>query len=558
MIVSMLPLAAIETGKVVMGLIGGLALFLFGLGLMTDAVKAVAGGSMRVLLARLTGNRFTAAFSGAFVTAVIQSSSVTTVLLVGFISAGLLTLEQSIGVIMGANVGSTVTAQVIAFKVTDYALLMVALGFFVRFITKREKPVLYGSALLGMGLLFLGMHLMSQATQPLRNYEPFLDLMRSMENPLHAIVVGTVFTALVQSSAATTGIVIVLASQGLVTLEAGIALALGANIGTCATALLAAIGKPREAVRAAVAHILFNILGVMVWVGLIGVLANLVRSIGGDVPRQIANAHTFFNLANTLAFIPFTAPLAMLIRRLVPERKGVKRDPGKPVYLDAAVTAAPELALVNCRLEIGRLGGLAGEMLDRMLPVVLSGEQPDLEKLEKCGDDVDRLYQATVDYLGKLSHCRLTLNQSERLTTCTAIANHIENVALTVQANFLTIGRERLRKGVRVSEATRRMLLPLSDLVRAAFATAIDALECEDPHRSESVVALAEKVDRLSAEAKTHLLERLSALEPNRAWTFRVESDIVENLKRVYYFSMRIAMAVTGICEAGFRKPPAS
>jgi len=530
-------------------------IFLFGLGLMTDAVKAVAGGSMRVLLARLTGNRFKAAFSGAFVTAVIQSSSVTTVLLVGFISAGLMTLEQSIGVIMGANVGSTVTAQVIAFKVTDYALAMVAIGFAVRFITRRERPVLYGTALLGMGLLFLGMHLMSQATVPLRTYQPFLDLMRSMENPLTAILVGTVFTALVQSSAATTGIVIVLASQGLVTLEAGIALALGANIGTCATALLAAIGKPRDAVRAAVAHILFNLLGVAVWIGLIGLLADIVQSLGGDVPRQIANAHTFFNLANALLFIPFTGPLAALVRRLVPEQKGKKRDPAKPLYLDEAIIAAPELALVNARIEIGRLGGLAGEMLDHLLPVVLKGEEPALKRMSEQGAGVERLYQEIMDYLGKLSRSGLTLMQTDRLTTCTAIANHIQNVALTIETNFLAIGRERLEKGVRVSEATRRRLLPLNDLVGAAFKTAIDALDREDPRRSQSVVALAPQVDRLSGEAKRHLLERLSAPEPNRTWTFRVESDIVENLKRLYYFSKRIAIAVTGFCEAGVNGP---
>jgi phosphate:Na+ symporter len=555
MIRVMVPLAAIDTGKVLMGLFGGLALFLFGLGLMTDAVKAVAGGSMRVLLARLTGNRFTAAFSGAFVTAVIQSSSVTTVLLVGFISAGLMTLQQSIGVIMGANVGSTVTAQVIAFKVTDYALLMVALGFAVRFITRRERPVLYGTAVLGMGLLFLGMHLMSQATHPLRTHQPFIDLMQSMNNPVRAILVGTVFTALVQSSAATTGIVIVLASQGLVTLEAGIALALGANIGTCATALLAAIGKPREAVRAAVAHVLFNVLGVILWVGLIGVLADFVRSLGGDVPRQIANAHTSFNLANTLLFLPFTGVLATLVRRLVPEQKGRKRDPGKPLYLEDAALAAPELALVNARIEIGRLGALTGKMLDDTLPVVLVGEQPDLERLGRRGDDVERLYQAVVDYLSRLSRQPLTLKQTERLTANTAIANHIQNVALTIETNFLSIARERIQKGVKVSEETKRQLLPLFDLVRAAFETAIEALEREDAPRAESVARVAPTVDRLSAIAKRHLLERLGADEPNRTWTFRLESDIVENLKRVYYFSKRIALAVKGICEAARRMP---
>jgi phosphate:Na+ symporter len=547
----------VEAGPVLMGLLGGLAVFLFGLGLMTDAVKAVAGGSMRVLLARLTKNRFTAAFSGAFVTAVIQSSTVTTVLMVGFISAGLMSLEQSIGVIMGANVGSTVTAQVIAFKITDYALALVAAGFAVRFLTKRERPVLYGTAVLGLGFLFLGMHLMSEATEPLRTYEPFIEWMRRMENPALAVLAATIFTALVHSSAATTSIVIVLASQGLISLEAGIALALGANIGTCATALLAAIGKPREAVRAAVAHVTFNVLGVLLWVWLIGFLASVVRSIGGDVPRQIANAHTLFNVANVLLFLPFTGVLAVLIRRLVPEREGAERDPGKPLYLDEAVIAAPELALVNARIEIGRLGELASAMLDRLLPVVLEGEQPDLDRLSRRGDSVERLYQSIMDYLGKVSRAGLTRAQTHRLTTCTAIANHIQNVALTVESNFLDIATERLEKGVRASEATKAQLLPLSDLVRGAFFTAMDALEREDADRANRVAELGPAVDRLSADAKRHLLARLSAPEPNRTWTFRLESDIVENLKRLYYFSKRISLAVVGICDAGQGGKPA-
>lgn len=259
-----------------MGLLGGLALFLFGMEQLADALKARAGDSLKDVLARLTTNRITGALTGAFVTACVQSSSVTTVLVVGFITANIMSLSQSVGVIFGANIGSTVTAQIIAFKVTKYALLLVAVGFGTSFLASREEVKQYGFMCMGMGMIFLGMGMMSSAMHPLRAYGPFLELMTQMESPLLAITVAAAFTGLIQSSAATTGIVIVMAGQGLISLPAGIALAFGANIGTCVTALLASIGKPREAVRASMVHVLFNVIGVLLWVGLIDQLGRIV------------------------------------------------------------------------------------------------------------------------------------------------------------------------------------------------------------------------------------------------------------------------------------------
>ncbi|HRX81799.1 MAG TPA: Na/Pi symporter, partial [Pirellulaceae bacterium] len=250
---------SIEVGTILMGLLGGLALFLFGMDQMSDALKLIAGEGIKRDLAKLTTNRFTGALAGAFVTTIIQSSSVTTVLVVGFISAGLMSLTQSIGVIMGANIGTTVTAQLIAFKITHYSLVLVAIGFFMLFCSKNEKVRHYGHMIMGLGLIFFGMHLMSEGTSPLRTYPPFMDMMQQIDNPLTAILLAAVFTALVQSSSATTGLVITLASQGFISLDAGIALVFGANIGTCITAGLASLGKSREAVRAALVHVVFNV-----------------------------------------------------------------------------------------------------------------------------------------------------------------------------------------------------------------------------------------------------------------------------------------------------------
>ena len=252
-----------------MGLFGGLALFLGGLDLLSEGLKKAAGSTLRNILQKLTVNRFMGAITGAFVTAVLNSSSVTTVLVVGFVTANVMTLAQSVGVIMGSNIGSTMTAQLLAFNLSAYSLILVSVGFFMTFASKTERPKYFGMMIMGLGLVFYGMGLMSEGMKPLRSYEPFLDILASMENPLLGILAGAVFTGLVQSSAATVGIAIAMASEGLLTLPAGVALALGANIGTCVTALLAALGKPAEAVRAAVVHISFNIVGVLIWAGLV-------------------------------------------------------------------------------------------------------------------------------------------------------------------------------------------------------------------------------------------------------------------------------------------------
>jgi phosphate:Na+ symporter len=339
--------ASIDVFRLLMGLFGGLALFLFGIDQMSHGLKAVAGDGMASLLGGVTKNRFIGAITGAFVTAILNSSSVTTVLVVGFITAGIMTLTQSIGVIMGANIGSTMTAQIVAFNVTQYAMLPIAIGFGMIFFGKTESMKHGGAMLFGLGLLFGGMGVMSDAMYPLRSYPPFLELMGQLENPLLGILVGAVFTGLVQSSAATTGIAIVMASEGLMSLPAGIALALGANIGTCVTAILASIGKPVAARQAAAAHIVFNILGVLIWLPFISLLAQFSATISPsypelegaarmakEVPRQIANAHTIFNVANTVLFIWFTGALARLVQRLVPDREEPSLEIIKPKFIN--------------------------------------------------------------------------------------------------------------------------------------------------------------------------------------------------------------------------------
>lgn len=548
----------LEIGAIIMGLLGGLALFLYGMDQMTEALKSIAGGGMKQLLARLTTNRWRAVFAGAFVTAVIQSSSVTTVLVVGFISAGLLTLPQSIGIILGADIGTTITAQIIAFKITEYALLLIAIGFGLLFLAERKRVQQYGTMLMGFGLIFFGMQLMSDSTQPLRTYEPFIQLMHGLDNPLVGILIGTIFTGIVQSSSATMGVIIVLASQGFVTLEAGIALALGANIGTCVTALLAAIGKPAEAVRAAVVHVLFKVVGVIIWFAFIGQLAAVVRSISpsaphltgtarlaAEAPRQIANAHTIFNVANTFIFIWFTKPLANLMHRLIPDRVAIGKQTIRPRYLDENLLETPELALDRVRLELGRLGEFTLRMVRRALPAVFQGSESDLEALATMDDDVDRLHASIVAYLAELSQENLIRRYSDQLSDYMAVANYIENIGDMIQTNLVEAGSGRLKYNVTISPETRALLSALHEKVIWAVEMALEALDKSDQRLAEEVMAAKLSINLLADEAEEHLSHRLTADEPNRLNAFRIESEIIEYLKRVYYFAKRIAKVVT-------------
>ncbi|MES9969297.1 MAG: Na/Pi cotransporter family protein [Candidatus Thiodiazotropha sp.] len=556
----------IEWGVMGMKLFGGLALFLFGMEQMADALKAVAGARMKGILAKLTTNRFMGAVTGAFVTAVIQSSSVTTVLVVGFITAGLMSFSQSIGVIMGANVGTTVTAQIVAFKVTKAALLMIGVGFTMLFAAKQERFKHYGAMLMGLGLVFFGMSIMSDGMKPLRTYQPFLDLMISMESPLVGILVAAGFTGLIQSSSATTAIVIVMASQGFITLPAGIALAFGANIGTCVTAMLASIGKPREAVRAAVVHVIFNISGVVLWIMFIPQLAEVVTLVspshpelsgidrlGAETPRQIANAHTIFNIANTIIFIWFTAQLARLVEWMIPDR--LLEEEGLAVsakYLDDELLSTPSLALDRVRLEVLHMGERVMEMLDKIMPAILNGDHKSLDDVALLDDEVDILYEQIVDYLGKISKQSMTDHQTEDFLSLMEAVGDLENIGDTIETNMVALGHERIDHGFSISEPTKEVLTGFHKVVKKAVDGAVQSVSQLNTKVAQSVIDMKDEINKMAESAALHQASRLVAEEPNRIAAYTTEVDIIEKQKRIYYFAKRMAKSVLppqGIAE---------
>ncbi len=544
----------IDVWPMALGLFGGLALFLFGLDQLTYTLKAVAGARMRNVLARVTTNRFKGVLAGAFTTGVIQSSSVTTVLVVGFVSAGLMSVQQSIGIIMGAEIGTTITAQIIAFRITQYALIAVIVGFVMQFFFSKHRVQRIGTMILGLGLVFYGMNMMGDATRPLRDYQPFIDLLAQMDNPVLSILLSAGFTALIQSSSATMGVIIVLGSQGLIGLEQGIALVFGANIGTCVTALLAAIGKERQGVRPALVHVMFNVTGVLVWFAFIDELAALSRwlsprapelvgmdRLAAEIPRQIANAHTLFNVGNTLIFIWFTAAFAWVVMRLLPDKPTPVEEEIKPKYLDAGLLETPSLALDAARREIVRMAGHVVPMVRRAAPAVLGGSRGDLKRIKKLDHDVDVLHRAIVKFLGKVAREDLVLTESQALQDYLNIATLYESIGDVVETDLVHVGRQRLDRRVQASPDTAEVLNKLADKVAWALETATAAVDRSDMSLAREVIDAKDEVRDLADRISNRLVERLIAEDPHRTWTYRVESQLVDHYQRIYYFAKRIA-----------------
>jgi len=537
-----------------MALFGGLAMFLYGMEQMSDGLQSAAGDKLKSVLAGLTKNRFLGAVTGAFVTAVLNSSSVTTVLVVGFISAGFMSLTQSVGIIMGANIGSTFTAQIVAFNVTQYALLLVAIGFFMLFSAKRERIRHYGSMLMGLGLIFYGMGVMGEAMNPMRTYEPFLDLMVKMENPVLGILVGAVFTGLVQSSAATTGIAIVMATEGLISLPAGIALSFGANIGTCVTAMLAAIGKPAEAIRAAVVHISFNIAGVVLWFMFIPQLAEFIAYISpsspdlagkakmaAEVPRQIANAHTVFNVANTLIFIWFTPLFAKVARILVPDKPVEEKIIVTPRFLNKELLEVPSVALENVRFEIGHMGEITSDMLTTIWMAFQTRNRGMVDEVIKMDDKVDVLAEKILEYMSHIQQEALTDESSHTLQALMSATINIESLADVIETELSVICKKYIDYDLHESEVTSALIIDFGRTVNDAFDKLLQAIKNNDEAAAAEVLSVKEQIRHAVDAILKNQAGRIGVQTSKHLLLLRLELELVDQLRRIYTLTKRIA-----------------
>ncbi|WP_019451543.1 Na/Pi cotransporter family protein [Cupriavidus sp. BIS7] len=537
-------------------LVGGLALFLFGLDLMTGGLKAIAGARLQSLLGTLTANRFRGVLAGAGITALLNSSTITTVLLVGFVSAGLMTLQQSIPVIMGANIGSTLTAQIIAFNISAITPFMLAGGFLLKGFAKRELLRQLGGVLLGLGLLFLGIEFMGDATRPLRNYEPFIVAMQDMRNPWVGILIGAVFTAIVQSSAATLAIVIALGSQGLIPLESGIALILGANVGTCGTALLASIGKSAQAAQVGIVHLLFNVLGVLFIAFVIPQFADFIRQISpsapeltgaarlaAETPRQAANAHTVFSVFSTAVLIWFTGPIGKLAERLAPPSRKGWQDPGEPRYLDDTLAGMPALAIPRVQLELVALGKQVRGLVEHSAALVVEGSPEELVTLTDQDKAADSLSTAILTYVGHLSDAVHTDDEGHQLVELARIATCLDAIREVATTSMLALSQRRISHGADAASLRNPEAATFALGVIEHLALAVDTIAHPAAEVATRIVNAKPGIEAQASVARQSIMAGLPLRSAVDAVNFRLANDMIEQFNEVARLSRAIAKA---------------
>jgi len=567
-------LSSINWKLLIFGMFGGLALFLYGMGKMSEGMKKAAGNEMRSILSALTRNRVAALILGAVVTMVIQSSSATTVMLVSFVHAGLMNFTQTLGVILGADIGTTVTAQLIAFNVSDYALLMIAVGFGMRMISKMEHIKNIGEVILGFGILFYGMKLMSDAMRPLREYDAFINGIKGLENPLLGLLVGTLFTALIQSSSAATGVFIVLAHQGLITLESGIPLILGANIGTCITAGLATISASQDAKRVALAHVLFKIAGVMLFIFWIPVFAELIRGFsvktGHDIARQIANAHTIFNVSLALIFIPFTALFSRIIMWLLPDKKEDESIKPSVMYLDESSISSPALAIELARRELSHMAGTLGRMLRAVIIPFMSDEKlirkkslprdeidllikeipkrderhPQLTILEGIDmreEKLDFLNDRIGEFLIKISKKEISRDQANEVFGMIAIASDMESIGDLIHRNLVKLIAKKHELGVDFSDEGKEELMIYHQKVYRQIDLLEQAFAERDLDKAHIIMEGERKYLDLEEQYRIRHLERIRHECKESINTHEVHMEMMDILKQIVVYSSNIA-----------------
>ena len=535
----------------VTSLFGGLGMFLYGMEMMSDGMKMTAGNQMRSILEKLTSNRFFAVGVGAFVTMVIQSSSATTVMLVSFVNSGLLSFAQGLGVILGSNIGSSVTAQIVAFKVTDYALALIAAGALMSLFSKKVSTRNIGFVILGFGLLFYGMKVMSDTMKPLRSNPTFNTILTSFENPFMGILAGAIFTALIQSSSATTGIVITLASGGSITLEAGIPLILGANIGTCVTALLAGLNASREAKRVAIAHVTFNLIGVALFCFWIPTFAEMVAQTSDNVPRQIANAHTIFNILATVVFIPFTTHIASMIIRFFPDQEKT-RNIEKPAVLnlDEKVLEHPPVAISNAQAEIRGVVGLTERVLGSLVSPFVSDElQADIEDpdqdfdkgMQVRLDKIEFLNQAILSYLVKISKQDLDDAQSREVFSLVSVVNYLNSIknAVSLRFSILLGKKDSLDSGF--TEIGQNELIEYHNKMLKQIKRLGQFFEKYDRKKIEKIMKKGEKYKNLEEKYRIEHIKRISVEESESKPRNQLQLELMDLLKEISIFIDLIA-----------------
>lgn len=529
----------------VFAFLGGLAMLLYGMQLMSRGLQQAAGERLQKILEMLTGRIVLGVALGAVVTAVLQSSAATTVMTVGLVDAGLLTLKQAFGIIMGANVGTTITAQLIAFKLSDYVPLVFAIGFVLQILGRRQTIKYMGQVLIGFGLLMMGIGMMSNAVLPLRQNASFVAFVGTFaRNPLLGVGVGIIMTICIQSSAATIGILMAMASQGIITLDGAVPVLFGDNIGTCLTSVLASLRSQISAKRVAASHIGFNLIGSLIFLCILPYFIDFVLAIspGGDIARQIANAHTSFNLINTLLFLPFAGPYTELLKRLLPGKEEIISS--KPEFLNDEMLGTPAIAMSLATKEIDRMGSLAVKNITLATEAVNDHSEEKIDYILEHEVVIDSLEKDIIKYLTRMAENDLSLDISSQHTrlihACTdieRIGDHAETLAKRV--------RKMEEEPVNFSPEAEEELRQLGELIVAASSKAITALATNDQALAAEAITTSRQAKALQKEIRKNHVTRLNTGTCSPMAGF-VLMEFLINMKRVSDHAKNIGQLVLG------------
>lgn len=527
-----------------LGSLGGVALFLFGLRFSSRGLQKAAGVKLKQMLWSLTDNSLMGMGVGALVTVIIQSSTATTVMLVSLTNAGLIGLRQVLGVILGADIGTTVTVQLIAFKLSDYSLILVALGFLLMAIAGKRPWRYYPQIMFGAGLIFFGLKLTSEAIAPLKAMPWFTQMFLSLNgHPLLGVLIGTAFTLMVHSSAATIGILLTLAFQGLIPLPTAIPVIIGANIGTCGSALIAAWGQTKEAVLVAWGHTIFKVgAGLLAFI-LINPFTALVIKMGGEPARQIANAHTLFNLAAALIFLPFLVPYEKLLRKIVPEQLDRQKAFG-PKYLDERVLETPSLAIGQVSQEILRMSHIVKDMLARCMEALEKNDTQLQQQLVDEDDKVDLLEEAITPYVAKIAQQELSGDQSDRGIKLLYVVNDLEHIGDVISKNIMGHVQKKIDgqlafspEGLNDLREIHRQTMSTLDLAIGAFAANDAGLARQALERKDMVYALEREM------YKKHLDRLQKGLKESQE-TSTIHLDLLSDFERINFNASQIGASI--------------
>jgi len=519
----------------IFGLMGGLGLFLFGMKIMSEGLQKIAGNRLRSILAALTKNRVIGTLVGVAITAIIQSSSATTVMVVGFVNAGLMSLMQAIGVVLGANIGTTITAQLIAFKITKFALPAIGIGAGFKLFARNKKWMYVGEVLLGFGILFFGMAVMKDAFGPVKGSSEFKNFFLLVgDTPLLGVLIGALMTVLIQSSTATMGITVALATSGILTFEAGVALVLGENIGTTVTANLAAIGTNIAARRTAMAHFLFNVFGTIYVLLLLPYFMGFISSITpgdadfvvrsaeeakalgvavGDKPyiaRHIANTHTMFNVLNVLLFLPFIGVLAKVSTFLI-RGKDVEME-FHLKYLDNRVLSTPPIAIGQARSEMKRMAQVALEMVEETQAFIEDSDQKRIQRLEKMENVVDLLQKEIADFLVALSQKSISQETSQEIASMLHMVNDLERIGDHCE-NLWELAVKMKAEKVSFSDTGSAELLELAKASRDFLVFMLSAIDRKDTSIALKAEQMETRIDDMEEAYRNNHIQRLNTGE---------------------------------------------